>query len=762
MSQDATQDDLHQLILGFDRKSTEAVHDEAALANPMFSQVPRLEQEGETKKEAATDIGKLIQQATTPDEVQSVVVGGICQRFAMFTACPVEDISPDVSMESFGLDSLVAIELKNYLVRTFEATLQTSEVLDAPNIVSLAKTIILRSKLVSQNTEGSVVEKEDVVLVEKPLEPAVENAVAVANHNFHCCRASKTLNKMPLFDFDTMFDEYLDRSRMFFSPEEFESIERDVAEFRKPGSTGRKLYNRLYEEANDPEIENWQEKYFLQSMYLQRRMPLAPFNNFMAFHPLGEMGHTQAERAALIASIAFQCKQDLEADRWEPMAYMFTANCTDLWQYIFNSARLPGVPLDRMAKFRGNDYMAVLHRGHIFKVMLKDGEENVSAEALIKIFSAILGRPDTDENWTSILSADDRTSWAENRQALMDLEPTNKETIDMVEAAAFLVCLDDTEPTEAEDRIRDIMMLKGFNRWVDKSIAFVVCKNATSGTYVEHTCIDAMTLFAMQTAIVQGINTYEPPRQVNGHTNGVVEVPKEFTLKTTPALEERILHVRQRFEDEIAKFGYRDIVLSEFGKDILLDRHLPIKGIFDLMCLLANYYYYGYNAQSWEAISMSHYHKGRPDIVQVNTPTTAHFCTIADDESLPAHKRFELMLEAANDRNQTIKDAFGGRCYQRTLRALELCVEEGEELPDLFKNPLYEQTVEPNQMFSNTDGLSPESCFIMQNPERFWMTYYVTDGGSHFSVITGKKEVVAWADCLQRASLVMKTLIDAA
>ncbi|RSL51427.1 hypothetical protein CEP54_011402 [Fusarium duplospermum] len=762
MSPEANQDDLHQLILGFDRKSMEAVHDEAALANPMFSQVPRLEQEGETKKEAATDIGKLIQQATTPEEVQSIVVSGICQRFAMFTACPVEDISPDVSMESFGLDSLVAIELKNYLVRTFEATLQTSEVLDAPNIVSLAKTIILRSKLVSQNTEESVIEKEDAVLVEKPLEPAVESAVAVANHNFHCCRASKTLNKMPLFDFDTMFDEYLDRSRMFFSPEEFESIERDVAAFRKAGSTGRKLYNRLYEEANDPEIENWQEKYFLQSMYLQRRMPLAPFNNFMAFHPLGEMGHTQAERAALIASIAFRCKQDLEADRWEPMAYMFTANCTDLWQYIFNSARLPGVPLDRMAKFPGNDYMAVLHRGHIFKVTLKDGEENLSAEALIKIFSAILNRPDTDENWTSILSADDRTSWAENRLALMDLEPTNKETIDMVEAAAFLVCLDDTEPADAEERIRDMMMLKGFNRWVDKSIAFVVCKNATSGTYVEHTCIDAMTLFAMQTAIVQGIKTYAPPRQVNGHTNGLVEAPKEFTLKTTPALEERILHVRQRFEDEIAKFGYRDIILSEFGKDILFDRHLPIKGIFDLMCLLANYYYYGYNAQSWEAISMSHYHKGRPDIVQVNTPTTAHFCTIADDESLPARKRFELMLEAANDRNQTIKDAFMGRCYQRTLRALELCVEEGEELPDLFKNPLYEQTVEPNQMFSNTDGLSPESCFIMQNPERFWMTYYVTEGGSHFSVITGKKEVVAWADCLQRASLVMKTLIDAA
>ena len=288
-----------------------------------------------------------------------------------------------------------------------------------------------------------------------------------------------------------------------------------------------------------------------------------------------------------------------------------------------------------------------------------------------------------------------------------------------------------------------------------------------------------MTLTKMQSAIVQEILSYKPPRQINGSSHGQIETPKEFALNTTPALDERVLHVRDRFKHEITRFGYRDVVLSEFGTDILLDKHLPIKGIFDLLCLLANYYYYGYNAQSWEAISMSHYHKGRPDIVQVNTPKTAHFCTVADDESMPARKRFELMLEAAHHRNQTIKDAFLGHCYQRTLRALELCAEEGEELPALFKNPLYEQTVEPDQMFSNTDGLSPESCFIMQNPKRFWMTYYVTDSGyanvhvtirmkkltifsSHFSVITGKEEVVQWANCLQRASLVMRTLIDAA
>lgn len=409
MSPQANQDGLRQLILGFDRKSMEAVHDEYALANPIFGQIPYLEEKEDTTEQATMDVGKLLQQATTIDEVQGIVISAICERFAMFTARSLDEINPSVSLEEFGIDSLVAIELKNWLVRTFQVAVQTSEIVDAPNIASLGKLIALRSKLVTKETD---ITEQEPVIAENALKP-IESAATGANHNFHCCRASKVLRKMPLVDFDTMFEEYLQNSKMFFSVEDFATLERDVAEFKQPGSTGRVFYERLYEQAHNPDIENWQDKYFLQSMYLQRRMPLAPFTNFMAFHPQTSSRHTQSERAALIASIAFKCKQDLEADRWEPMEYLGTPNCTDLWQYIFNTARLPGVPLDRMAKFPGNDYTAVLHRGHIFKIMLKDGDSNVALEKLAKIFQSILDREDTSESWTSILSADDRTSWAE-------------------------------------------------------------------------------------------------------------------------------------------------------------------------------------------------------------------------------------------------------------------------------------------------------------------------------------------------------------
>lgn len=410
MSPQASKDGLQQMVLGFDRKSMEAVHDEYALANPVFGHIPYLEAKKDTPEQVTMDVGKLMQQATSSDEVQVIIVNAVCVRFALFTARPFDEIDPAVSLDEFGIDSLVAIELKNWLVRTFQIAVQTSEIVDASSITSLATTIASRSMALKE--VNSAVTSSSVLKAEHA-NKSIESATYDTDHNLYCCRAAKVLPRIPLVDFNTMFDTYLEDAGMFHSGKEFERLKQDVMEFKQPGSIGRTFYNRLAKQANNPEIENWQDKYFLESMYLARRMPLAPFSNFMAFHPRGKTEHTQAQRAALITHITFKCKQDLESNRWEPMEYLNIPNCSDLWQYLFNSVRLPGFPLDRMVKFPKNDYMVVLHRGHIFQVPLRDGDKNVALEELIKTFQTIIDREDSSENWTSILTADDRTSWAE-------------------------------------------------------------------------------------------------------------------------------------------------------------------------------------------------------------------------------------------------------------------------------------------------------------------------------------------------------------
>lgn len=405
----ARQNNLVQLILGFDRKSMTTIHDTLALADPKFGQIPYLEAQEAVKQEATTDVAKLLQVATTVEEVHDIVVHAICERFALFSARSIEDVSPSASPEEFGLDSLVAIELKNWLVRTFQVQVQTSEVADAASISSLGKVIASRSKLVS--TELGGMEKAPGAIDESAASDSVERLLPP--HNFYCCRLANELPKLPLLDLEILFKNYLKNSSTFLTAEQFASLSQSAENFQQPGATGYRFYERLLRKANDPSVENWLDEFYSESIYLGRRYPLAPFSNFMGVHPNSVFKHTQAERAALITSLAFKGKQDLEADLWEPVVYMGTPNCTDLWQWLFNVARIPGIEQDTMAKFPGNDYAVALHRGHAFRIDLKTGGENLSLHQLEDLFQSILDREDQSNSWLSILTADNRTSWAQ-------------------------------------------------------------------------------------------------------------------------------------------------------------------------------------------------------------------------------------------------------------------------------------------------------------------------------------------------------------
>ncbi|KAF8861351.1 KR-domain-containing protein [Acephala macrosclerotiorum] len=79
--------------------SMEAVHDSYALENPIFSQIPYLEEKEAVAEQATVDVEKCLRNAQTIDEVHNIVVGAIVEWFTHFTARLVEDISPSTSLE---------------------------------------------------------------------------------------------------------------------------------------------------------------------------------------------------------------------------------------------------------------------------------------------------------------------------------------------------------------------------------------------------------------------------------------------------------------------------------------------------------------------------------------------------------------------------------------------------------------------------------------------------------------------------------------
>lgn len=99
--------------------------------------------------EAAISYHNAFKASKSSEEAEDVVCRGLLSKLPSVLMIDAEDMDVNKSLSNYALDSLVAIEVRNYITREFEANLQVLELLSSGSIKSLAKTICTKSKLVS-------------------------------------------------------------------------------------------------------------------------------------------------------------------------------------------------------------------------------------------------------------------------------------------------------------------------------------------------------------------------------------------------------------------------------------------------------------------------------------------------------------------------------------------------------------------------------------------------------------------------------------
>ena len=389
-------------IMGFDRESTMSMPD-VTFWTPMFETLPHKESgdsDGNGDATSKRDIEGSLRGATTMDEAVNTIAQATVEKFAVFLNIPVEDLGIHQAPASIGLDSLVSIELKNWIVRAFRATLQATELMSAPSILSLAGTLAMRSKFVSaelrnQNTNGQL----DVNGHE-------------AQDQKEQPEAPKETPRLPVPDLDKAMQNYLDASaHLAESEEELKTFRAAVEQFTAPDSLSRKIYEDIKHKANDPATGgNWANDYLLEHTFLRRREP-TQYHSFAALYHPSKLPRTQAEQAAVIATAAFQDKKEIEEGTLEPTYMLGTPVCTAFNKWLFNTARLPGVGKD-VTKQGSGDYCVVLRRGRAFIVPLQEGDQVVSLNAVKDTMNAILDHVQDEGTWAGILTSDSRDSWA--------------------------------------------------------------------------------------------------------------------------------------------------------------------------------------------------------------------------------------------------------------------------------------------------------------------------------------------------------------
>lgn len=90
-----------------------------------------------------------IRQSKTRDAAEAAIGAVVLQKISSILMRPIEELDPASPISVYGLDSLVAIEIRNWITRELEANLQILEILTSDSVPALTETILKKSGILT-------------------------------------------------------------------------------------------------------------------------------------------------------------------------------------------------------------------------------------------------------------------------------------------------------------------------------------------------------------------------------------------------------------------------------------------------------------------------------------------------------------------------------------------------------------------------------------------------------------------------------------
>lgn len=109
----------------------------------------------QTDKKNAPDatLREDLKSAKSLDEASGIIYNALSTKIAAHLSLPVEGINPANPISEYGIDSHVAVELRNWIAKKMESTVPILEILASGSLVELAGKIAAKSLLVNVSEE---------------------------------------------------------------------------------------------------------------------------------------------------------------------------------------------------------------------------------------------------------------------------------------------------------------------------------------------------------------------------------------------------------------------------------------------------------------------------------------------------------------------------------------------------------------------------------------------------------------------------------
>ncbi|XP_066905403.1 carnitine O-palmitoyltransferase 1, muscle isoform isoform X2 [Halyomorpha halys] len=489
-----------------------------------------------------------------------------------------------------------------------------------------------------------------------------------------------SLPRLPLPSVKETMARYLRSVRPLLDDKQYTRMEKLAQEFQNGIGVKLQRYLVLKSWWATNYVSDWWEEY----VYLRGRSPLMINSNFYGIDTLFMHPTTnQAARAAVVIYSMLQFRRLIERQELEPIMLQGVIPLCS-WQYerMFNTTRVPGVETDKIVHLLDSKHIVVYNRGRFFKVIIHHNRRILLPCELEIQMQNILDNdtpPSVGEERLAALTAGDRAHWAQTRQEHF-FKGINRQALDAIEKAAFIVCLDDVPyefdknvPSKLDEFGRTLLHGKGYDRWFDKSFTLCVGTNGKIGVNAEHSWADAaVTSHLWEFTIIEETsgNWYKE----DGHTKGTPSFAPPPPIKLQWDLKDSCLNaidasyqVARQLIDDIDLHIYMH---DAYGKGFMKQCRLSPDAYLQMALQLAYYRNAGKFSLTYEASMTRLYREGRTETVRPCSIESATWVKAMSDNSKTVSEKVALLQKACLQHQKAYLDAMCGKGIDRHLFCL--------------------------------------------------------------------------------------------
>ncbi|CAE7076446.1 unnamed protein product [Rhizoctonia solani] len=468
----------------------------------------------------------------------------------------------------------------------------------------------------------------------------------------------------------------------------------------------------------------------------------------------GEIGDWQIRRAAWLASRFMNFKERLEAQDIHPDSSRTGPFCMHQYTRLFNLTRIPKPECDMLTAKpteKNGRHIHVMLNNWCYTIQAYDGAgRNVGVKELEHRLWEVVKDVQRREaegqraKRVGILTSDDRTQWAKNREHLLVLSDQNRRSFDAIETAMFTISLDpytyppsmnhNQGPNQFAQPVLDAQVrntssgMNGLNRWFDKSLTVSVESNGRAGMNGEHSPCDALIpSIIVDYVVAEPINiaAFNEGSQKLGGVEyvgpGEGQGWKHLDWEIDSNIEEEIKQAEARAKAIVEDSDASQLWYSEYAADWMKkSAKVSPDAYIQLALQLAWYKQHGSFTATYETASTRLFKHGRTDVIRTHSTDTRDFVKKMVDPGASVDAKLAALQRAATSHTTYTRDASTGKGCDRHLFGLKQMLRPGENSP-LFDDELFAKSAEWKL---STSGLSAGERFLGTGFGTIWPDGY--------------------------------------